>query len=127
MCRIFAPTPPPPPPTPTHPTPTPHPPTPPPNFQHLDAFRPSFCLPNLTKVYHFIQILLGPILKLKRHTPTDFNPEWQRMPIWLANSEAEKKEFASVSPDGDGVFRIAKQLDHTNKDVVDEFDATYWY
>ena len=27
--------------------------------------------------------------------------------IWLAKSEAEKEEFATVTPDGDGVFRIA--------------------
>ena len=34
--------------------------------------------------------------------------------IWLAKSEAEKGEFATQSPDGDGVFGIAKQMDCTN-------------
>ena len=38
--------------------------------------------------------------------------------VWLAKSEAEKEEFATVSLDGDGVFRIAKQMDHTNQDVI---------
>ena len=40
--------------------------------------------------------------------------------IWLAKSKAEKEEFAPVSPDGDGVFRIVKQMDSTNQDVVGE-------
>ena len=40
--------------------------------------------------------------------------------VWLAKSEAEKEEFANISPSGDGVFRIAKQMDRTNQDVVGE-------
>ena len=40
--------------------------------------------------------------------------------VWLAKSEAEKEEFATVSPDGDNVFRIAKQMAHTNRDIVSE-------
>ena len=36
----------------------------------------------------------------------------------LAKSEAEKEEFVKVSPNGDGVFRIAKQMNCTNQDVV---------
>ena len=39
---------------------------------------------------------------------------------WLAKSEAEKEEFATISPDGDGVFHIIEQMDHTNRDVVGE-------
>ena len=38
--------------------------------------------------------------------------------VWLAKSEAEKEEFARVSPNGDGVFRIAKQMDRTNQDII---------
>ena len=38
--------------------------------------------------------------------------------IWLAKSGAKKEEFTTVSPDRDGIFRIAKQMDHTNQDVV---------
>ena len=40
--------------------------------------------------------------------------------IWLAKSEAEKEEFATVSPNGDGVFHIARQMDCTNQDIVGE-------
>ena len=40
--------------------------------------------------------------------------------VWLAKSEAEKEEFATVSPNGDGVFRIAKQMDRSNQDIVGE-------
>ena len=48
------------------------------HFQHLDDFLPhkrSFWPPNLTQVYHFYQILLGPIFNFMRWTPTDFYPE----------------------------------------------------
>ena len=38
--------------------------------------------------------------------------------IWLAKSEAEKAEFANITPDGGSVYRIAKQLDRTNQDVA---------
>ena len=40
--------------------------------------------------------------------------------VWLAKSEAEKEVFATIFPNGDGVFHIAKQMDHTNQDVVSE-------
>ena len=40
--------------------------------------------------------------------------------VWLAMSEAEKEEFAMVSPDGDGICGIAKQVDRTNQDIIDE-------
>ena len=43
-----------------------------PHFQDLDACRRSFCTLNLTRVYHFIQILLGPISNLNWRTPPDF-------------------------------------------------------
>ena len=38
----------------------------------------------------------------------------------FSEAEAEKKEFADVSPNGDSIFQIAKQMDHTNQDVVGE-------
>ena len=38
--------------------------------------------------------------------------------IWLA--EATKEEFATICPDGADVFRITKQMDHTNQDVIGE-------
>ena len=38
--------------------------------------------------------------------------------IWLAQSEAEKEEFATISPDDNGVFHVTKQMDHTNQDIV---------
>ena len=37
-------------------------------------------------------------------------------PVWLQRLEAEKEEFATVSPDGDGVFHIAKK----NHNVIGE-------
>ena len=40
--------------------------------------------------------------------------------IWLAKSEAEKEEFATVSPDDDGVFCIARQMGHRNQDIIGE-------
>ena len=40
--------------------------------------------------------------------------------VWLAKFEAEQKVFATIFPDGDGVFHIAKQMDRTNQDVVSE-------
>ena len=45
--------------------------------------------------------------------------------VWLAKSKAEKKESATVSPDGDGVFLIAKQMDCTNQDIVGANCACY--
>ena len=40
--------------------------------------------------------------------------------VWLPKSEAETEEFATVSPDGEGVFRISKHMDCTNQDVIGE-------
>ena len=38
----------------------------------------------------------------------------------LGKIAAGKEEFATVSPDGDGVFCIAKQMDHKNQDIIGE-------
>ena len=38
--------------------------------------------------------------------------------LWLAKSVVVKKEFATVSPDGDVFFRITNQMDHINQDVM---------
>jgi len=40
--------------------------------------------------------------------------------VWLAKSEDERGIFADISPTSDGVFRLAKQMDRTNQDVVGE-------
>ena len=40
--------------------------------------------------------------------------------IWQAKFEAEKEEFAQVSTDGDDVFSVAIQMDHTNQDIIGE-------
>ena len=40
--------------------------------------------------------------------------------VWLAKSEDERGIFADISPTGDGVFWLAKQMDRTNQDVVRE-------
>ena len=40
--------------------------------------------------------------------------------VWVAKSEAEKEVFANIMPNGDGIFRIAKQMDRSNQDVVGE-------
>ena len=40
--------------------------------------------------------------------------------VWLAKSEAEKGEFAKVSPDGDGVFGVPPKMDRTNQNIVHE-------
>ena len=40
--------------------------------------------------------------------------------VWLANFEAEKEKFTTVSSAGDGVFCNAKQMDCTNQDDVGE-------
>ena len=40
--------------------------------------------------------------------------------VWLAKSEAEKEVFATIFPDGDGIFHIAKQMDRTNQDIVSD-------
>ena len=39
---------------------------------------------------------------------------------WLAKFEAEKEAFAHISPNGNEIFHIAKQMDKTNQDVVGE-------
>ena len=39
---------------------------------------------------------------------------------WLANSEAERGAFATVSPNDDGVFRIAKKINDTNQVLFGE-------
>ena len=41
-----------------------------PHFQHIDA---PFA-PQIDQIYHFIQILLGPVLNFERRNPTDFDP-----------------------------------------------------
>ena len=40
--------------------------------------------------------------------------------VWAAKSEAEKDKFSDIGPNGDGIFRLCKQLDHENQDVVGE-------
>ena len=40
--------------------------------------------------------------------------------IWQAKFEAEKEEFAQVSTDGDDVFSVAIEMDHTNQDIIGE-------
>ena len=38
--------------------------------------------------------------------------------VWLSKSEAGKDEFTAVSPGGDGVFHIAKQMELANQDML---------
>ena len=40
-------------------------------------------------------------------------------------SGAEKEEFTTVSPDGDGIFHIEKQMDCTNRDIFGENRVRY--
>lgn len=40
--------------------------------------------------------------------------------VWRAKSAAEEEQFRDISPEGDGVFRIAKQMDRSNQDVIGE-------
>ena len=40
--------------------------------------------------------------------------------VWLAMSDAEKEELATVSPNGDGISRISKQMGRKNQDVAVE-------
>ena len=54
-----------------------------------------------------------------RKSPTMTPSTWQSMPS-EAKSEAEKEEFATVCPDGVGVFRVAKHMEYTNQDVIGE-------
>ena len=37
--------------------------------------------------------------------------------VWLAISEGEKEGLTTVSPGVDSCFRIAKQMDHTHKNI----------
>ena len=50
----------------------------------------------------------------RQQLPTLMPSGWQSVP------EAEKEGFATVSPDGDGVFHITKQMDRTSQDAVGE-------
>ena len=51
-------------------------------------------------------------------------PRRKRLPsvpiMWQNNFEVEKAVFSIISSNGDGVFRIARQMDCTNQDVVGE-------
>jgi len=40
--------------------------------------------------------------------------------VWLAKSAAEKETFANISPNDSSIFKLAKQMDKTNQDVVGE-------
>ena len=40
--------------------------------------------------------------------------------VWLAKSDADKAEFAKVSPNDSSIFKLAKQMDRSNQDVVGE-------
>ena len=40
--------------------------------------------------------------------------------VWQAKSDAGRKEFADVAPNGDGAFRLAKQIGRRNQDVEGE-------
>ena len=40
--------------------------------------------------------------------------------VWLAKSEAEKEAFSHISPNGNEILNIAKQMNKTNQDVVGE-------
>ena len=41
--------------------------------------------------------------------------------IWWTKYEAKKNEFTTVSPYGASVVCIAKQMDHTNQDIIGEY------
>ena len=40
--------------------------------------------------------------------------------VWLDKYDADKSEFARVSPNGSSIFKLAKQMDISNRDVVGE-------
>ena len=40
--------------------------------------------------------------------------------VWLAKSEAEAKAFKDIDPHGGAIYRIARQMDRTNQDIVGE-------
>ena len=55
----------------------------------------------------------------RKRLPKTMPSVWQTCHL-AGKTEAEKEEFATVSPNGDRVFRITNQMDHTNQDVVGE-------
>ena len=40
--------------------------------------------------------------------------------VWLAKSDAEKTKFSNISPNGSDIYKLAKQMDRENQDVVGE-------
>ena len=52
-----------------------------PHFQHVD----DLFAPKIDQIYHFIQILLGPVLNLEQRTPPDFDPECPGQHTWWQN------------------------------------------
>ena len=40
--------------------------------------------------------------------------------VWQAKLDAEKDKFANISPNDGSVFKLAKQMDSSNQDVVGE-------
>ena len=40
--------------------------------------------------------------------------------VWKAKLDAEKNKFANISPIDRSIFKLAKQMDRSNQDVVGE-------
>ena len=40
--------------------------------------------------------------------------------IWQAKSVAEREKLSNIAPNDTGIFKLAKQMDKTNQDVVGE-------
>ena len=40
--------------------------------------------------------------------------------MWQAKTKAEEDTFANISPNDSSIFKIAKQMDRANQDVVGE-------
>ena len=40
--------------------------------------------------------------------------------VWLARSEAEAETFKNLDPQGNDIYRLARQMDRTNQDIVGE-------
>ena len=40
--------------------------------------------------------------------------------VWQAKSVAEREKFSNIAPNDTGIFKLAKQMDKTNQDVVGE-------
>ena len=38
--------------------------------------------------------------------------------VWQAKSVAEREKFSNIAPNDTGIFKLAKQMDKTNQDVV---------